>query len=116
VTGEVLTGGGAHGGELLVVTEDLGDLGDETVGGELRIVDEAGGPGLHDAGRVESLLTITVRQRHVQGGQSRGGDLGDGHRAGAADDEIGDGVGGRHVVDVGQRHVVVVLLGGGVAL
>ena len=63
--------------------------------------------GGNDVRGVETLLTITHRQRHVQGGQAQGGQLRHRPRPGAAQHAVGAGVGllhgGQVVQDVVAR-------------
>ena len=52
-----------------------------------------------------------MRQRNVNGRQACGGYFGDGHRAGAAHDEVSHRKGGAHVLDIRQCGVVRVFCG-----
>ena len=61
-------------------------------------------PVLDEEARVGGLVVVhRVRERHQDARHAAGGELGDGHRAGAADDEVGLGVAARHVVDEGDQ-------------
>ena len=55
--------------------------------------------------RVESLFAVADRQRHVHRGQADRRHLGDRHRAGPADRQVGGGVGQIHPVQVRHRDV-----------
>ena len=61
--------------------------------------------------RVEPLLAVADRQRHVDRGQADGGHLGHRHRAGPADGQVGGGVGQVHPVQVRHRDVGRVAVG-----
>ena len=55
--------------------------------------------------RVEPLLAVADRQRHVDRRQADGRELGAGHRARPAQRQVGGGVGQVHVVEVGHDDV-----------
>jgi hypothetical protein len=60
--------------------------------------------------RVEPLLAVADRQRHVDGGDAQGGELADGARAGTAQHEVGEG---ERLLHLPQVLAHVVALGAG---
>ena len=70
-----------------------------------RVGDQHAATGVDHRQRVEPLLAVADRQRHVDGRQSDGRDLGDRHRPGPADHQVGGGVGQVHPVQVRHRHI-----------
>ena len=72
---------------------------------EAGVLDEQAAAAGHDGLGVEPLLAVPVRQRDEGAGQPDRGELGAGHGAGAAEREVGGGVGQVHPVHVGHRDV-----------
>ena len=70
-------------------------------------------PAVDDRLGVERLLAVAVRQRHVHRGQADRGRLGDGHRPGPAQHEVGGGVGQVHPLHVRHGDVAGRLAGVG---
>ena len=74
-------------------------------GRQVGVVDHQPAAGVDHGQRVEPLLAVADRQRHVHRGQADGGHLGDRHRAGPADRQVGGGVREIHPVQVRHRDV-----------
>ena len=70
--GGIADGGGAgscgHPVERGRVANDVADLADKTLGGEIRVVDKLRGTGGDDGAGVERLLPVAMRERHIDGG------------------------------------------------
>ena len=75
-------------------------------GGELRVGDHQGSPGVDDRLGVELLLAVADRQRHEDRGDADRGRLGDAVGAGPADHQVGRGQRVVHPVDVADQDVV----------
>ena len=72
---------------------------------QVTVVDEHASPDGDDRLGVARLLAVAVREGHEHRGQPHAGDLGHRVGTGAADDQVGGGVGEVHPLDVGE-HVV----------
>src|SRR5699024_5510470 len=79
---------------------------------EVGVVDHQRGAGPDAAGRVEPLLSVADRQGHVECRHTGHAGFGDGGGTGAGDEEVGDGIGPVHAVDVVDDVVVRQRLGG----
>ena len=89
-----------HGEQLAAALAQLAQLGRKTLGGEIAIRDEHRGSFAYQVLRVESLVVVDRRgKRHQHRGHAHGRELGYRERAGTADDQVGVGVGARHVFD-----------------
>ena len=88
-----------------MVGGERGHRARDPLGGQRAVLDEQPSPGVDHRTGVEVLLAVADRQRHEHRGQSDGGDLGDGVGPGAADHEVGRGVGEVHAVDVREDDV-----------
>src|SRR5690606_883235 len=104
-------GGAAHLGQPLPVGEEGAQRPGDVVGGEVGVRDDGPAPRRDHPGGVAPLLTVADGQGHVDGRQPQGGQLADRPGPGAAEHEVGGGVGAGHVVEVGT-HVVVPQPGG----
>ncbi len=72
---------------------------------QVGVGDHHAAAGVDHRQRVEPLLAVADRQRHVDRRQADGRHFGDRHRAGPADRQVGGGVGQIHPVQVGHRDV-----------
>jgi hypothetical protein len=94
------------------VTEQSGHgVGDERRG-QVGVVHDEAAARVDHGERIEPLLAVADRQRHVHRGQADGADLGDRDRAGPADGQVGGGVGKIHPAQVRHRDVRRIVGGG----
>ena len=95
----------AHREQPIAVTGERGDVVGDPLGGERRVVDDQPAAGGQHVGRVEPLLAVADRQRHVDRRQADGRELAHRVGAGPADHEVGGRVGQLHAVGVGNDDV-----------
>src|SRR4051795_7701635 len=111
--GQLLVGIGRAGrlGVARVPREPLG-VGEQRYevlldpgGAQVGVLDQQPAAGVDHRLGVAALLAVADRQRDVGRGQADGGELGDGDRAGAAQGEVGGGVGEVHAFQVVDHDV-----------